>query len=200
MTSLTPQTMSLVLSLLGIVVLLVCLVLIGMKRVPELSVPQKLKGFGLDLNISVVTLLVLVGLVLALTSTFLQVRNYDSALHAAERKAEALDVALTQAKRMNVSADISFEGVNKVSDIKLEDLKCRYYIDNPDTNAAWVENAKLTKGFYGLSFVLTLEDITPKSRIEVIEVEDINPQHPRKWEKKNIGTVLRPSYMLTRTE
>lgn len=200
MSSLTPQTMSLVLSLLGIVVLIVCLVLIGLGRVPELSVPQKLKGFGLDLNVSVVTLLVLVGLVLALTSTFLQVRNYDSALSEAEKKAEALNVALSQAKRMNVSADISFEGISKLSDLKLEDLKCRYYIDNPDTNAGWVDDAKLTKGVHGLSFVLTLEDITPKSRIEVIEVTDQNPQHPRRWEIKDIGTVLRPSYRLARAE
>jgi len=198
MTGLTPQTVSLLLSLLGIIVLLVCLVLIGMKRVPELSVPQKLKGFGLDLNISVVTLLVLVGFVLALSSTFLQVKHYDSALSDAEKKVDALDAALTQARRMNLSADITFEGIDedRPEDINLNDLRARYYIDNPDTAPHWVEDAKLTPGVFGSAFVLDLEDITPKSRIERIEVEDKNPKHPRKWFITGVGTVLRPAYKL----
>jgi len=202
MSNLTPQTISLLLSLLGIVVLLACLLLIGFKRVPELSVPQKLKGFGLDLNVSVVTLLVLAGLVLALTSTFLQVRNYDSALSQAEKRADALETALSQAKRMNVNADITFEGidVDRPEDISLQDLRCRYYIDNPDSAARWIEDAKLTPGVFGAAFVLTLEEITPKSRIEKIEVEDRNPKHPRKWSISNVGTVLRPAYKLRKVE
>jgi hypothetical protein len=198
MSNLTPQTISLLLSLLGIVVLLACLIMIALNKIPELSVPQKLKGFGLDLNISVVTLLVLVGLVLALTSTFLQVRNYDSALAAAEKKAEALDAALSQAKKMNLNADITLAGVNpdQPEDISLEDLKCRYYIDSPDTAPGWVEDAKLTPGVHGTAFVLTLEEITPKSRVERIEVIDKNPKHPRKWSLADVGTVLRPAYKL----
>ena len=194
---LSPQNMSLLLSLLGIVVLLACLVLIGLKRVPALSAPQKLKGFGLDLNVSVVSLLVLVGLVLALSSTFLQIKNYDNQLSAAERRAQGLEVALAQARKMNVSARLTFEGVTQVEELNLQDLYGRYFIDNPDSEAHW-EDAKLNPSVFGLELILTLEDITPKSRIEVIEVTDRNPEHPRKWKIENVGYVLTPSYKLHR--
>jgi len=195
MANLTPQTMSLILSLLGIVVLLACLLLIGLRRVPELSAPQKLKGFGMDLNVSIVTLLVLVGLVLSLTSTFLQVKNYDSELASAKQKATGLEVALSQARKMNVNAHITFEGVTTPEDIKLEDLQCKYYIDNPDGNPSAVD-AKLAPSLYGLDFIVTLEDISPRSRIDLIEVIDKNPEHRRKWLKKDIGYVLTPKFDL----
>lgn len=200
MPTLTPQTVSLLLSLVGIVILLACLVLIGLKRVPELRSPQIIKGLGLDLNISLITLLVLVGLLLALTSTYLQVRNYDEQLIEAERKTTGLEGALSRAGKMNVNAIINFEGVSKPEDMpKLEDIVCRYYVKSNDHDE-WIERAKITPGIYTLDLNLTIEDITPSSNIQRIELRDRNLQHPRMWALDQVGYVLSPKYVLKRTD
>lgn len=197
---LTPQTVSLLLSLLGIVILLACLVLIGLKRVPELKSPQIIKGLGLDLNISLITLLVLVGLLLALTSTYLQVRNYDEQLTQADRKTTGLEAALSRAGKMNVNAVINFDGMSKPEEMpSLEDIYCRYYVKSNDRDG-WVERAKITPGVYTLDLNLTIEDITPLSSIERIELRDRNPKHQRMWALDHVGYVLSPKFVLKRTD
>ncbi|MEP6636986.1 MAG: hypothetical protein ABJB97_09690 [Acidobacteriota bacterium] len=199
MSNLTPQTVSLLLSLLGIVILLACLILIGTKRVPELRSNQTIRALGIDLNISLITLLVLVGLVLALTSTYLQVRNYDEKLLAADRKGASLEAALSRAGKMNVNAVVNLEGVSNPDDMpSLEDVYCRYYVKGPDREG-WVERAKVTPGIYTMDLVLTIEDISPASSIERIEIKDRNPQHTRTWTLDHVGSVLSPKFLMKKT-
>jgi hypothetical protein len=200
MSNLTPQTISLLLSLLGIVILLVCLILIGTKRVPELKSNQTIKAMGIDLNISLITLLVLVGLTLALTSTYLQIRNYDEKLTVAERKEASLEAALSRAGKMNVNSVVNLDGINSAEEMpKLEDIYCRYYVKSPDREG-WVERAKVTPGIYTLDLVVTFEDITPMSSIERIEIKDRNPQHPRTWTLDHVGYVLSPKFLIKRAQ
>lgn len=196
MSNLTPQTMSLLLSLLGIVVLVACLLMVATRRIPELKAPQVIKGFGVDLNVSVITLLVLVGLVLALTSTYLQVKNYDNRLVEADRKLQAMDAALTRAGKMNVTGLISFEGINDINDMpNLQDVSCRYYVKSPDREG-WMERAKVTPGIYGMDLMVTFENITPMSSIERLELADQNPERPRMWAVNDIGYLLSPKFTL----
>lgn len=101
---------------------------------------------------------------------------------------------------MNVNARISLGGLTDVDEVSLDDLQCSYYIEHPDRpTGEWVPG-KVTPGVYGLEFILTLEDITPRTRIEAIEVVDKNPKHRRKWSVKDVGYVLTPTYKLARTE
>jgi hypothetical protein len=199
MSSFTPQTTSLLLSFLGILILVSCLVLIATKRVPELKSPQIIKGLGLDLNISLITLLVLVGLVLALTSTYLQVRDYDAQISAAAQKLTNLEMALARAGKVNINATINFEGLVKAEDMpKLTNIYCKYYVKGPE-GERWIDRAKITPGVYPLDLVLTLEDITPMSNIERIELWDQNPDAQRVWELDHIGYVLSPKFVLKKT-
>lgn len=197
MSNLAPQTVSLILSFLGILILLACLVLIVTKRVPELKSPQIIKGLGLDLNISLITLLVLVGLVLALTSTYLQVRNYDQQISDAQRKVTILESALSRAGKVNVNAVVNFEGVTESDMPDLTNIYCKYYVKGPD-GERWVDRAKITPGVYPLDLVLTVEDITPLSSIERIQIWDRNPEKPRSWELNNVGQILSPRFILKR--
>lgn len=57
------------LSIFGIVVLLICLALTFTGRATPLRAPQKIKGFGVELEISVLTLLVLIGFCLSISGT-----------------------------------------------------------------------------------------------------------------------------------
>lgn len=197
MLNLAPQTVSLILSFLGIIILLACLVLIATKRVPELKSPQIIKGLGLDLNISLITLLVLVGLLLALTSTYLQVRNYDQQISDAQRKVTILESALARAGKVNVNAIINFEGMTESEMPDLTNIYCKYYVKGPD-GEHWVDRAKITPGVYPLDLVLTVEDITPLSSIERIQIWDRNPEKPRSWELNNVGQILSPRFVLKR--
>ena len=200
MSNLTPQTLSLVLSLLGIFILLVCLVLIASKRVPELKSTQTIKAWGLDLNISLITLLVLVGLVLALTSTYLQIRNYDQQIGEAQSKLASLETALTRAGKVNVDATINFDGVSNAEEMPdLTNVYCKYYLKGPDGDH-WVDPAKITPGVYPLDLTLTLEGVTPMSSIERIQIWDRNPKAPRAWEADHVGGVLSPRFVLKRTK
>lgn len=197
MSNLAPQTVSLILSFLGIIILLACLVLIATKRVPELKSPQIIKGLGLDLNISLITLLVLVGLVLALTSTYLQVRNYDQQISDAQRKVTILESALSRAGKVNVNAVVNFEGTTESDMPDLTNIYCKYYVKGPD-GERWVDRAKITPGVYPLDLVLTVEDITPLSSIERIQIWDRNPKKERSWELNNVGQILSPRFILKR--
>lgn len=200
MSNLTPQTVSLLLSLLGVLILLSSLALIATKRVPELKSPQIIKGLGLDLNISLITLLVLVGLILALTSTYLQIRNYDQQISEAQRRQATLETELSSAGKVNVNAVLKFEGIATAEEMPdLTNIYCRYHVTGP-SGERWVEPAKVTPGIYPLDLILTLEDITPLSSIERVQLLDRNPAAPRTWELDQAGQVLRPRFVLKRTK
>jgi hypothetical protein len=173
--------------------------LIATKRVPELKSPQIIKGLGLDLNISLITLLVLVGLVLALTSTYLQIRNYDQQISDAQRRLATLETELSSAGKVNVNAVVNFEGIASPEEMPdLTNIYCKYHVTGPG-GEHWVDGAKVTPGVYPLDLILTLEDISPLSSIERVQVWDRNPAAPRTWELDHAGQVLRPRFVLKRT-
>ena len=191
----SPQSFSLVLSALGVFILLACLVLIVTKRVPDVR-PQSIKWLGLDLNVSLITLLVLVGLALALTSTYIQIKNYDEQLRDAEQQNETLEAQLRRAGKLTVTAELSFEGMRSPQDMpKLQNVYGHYYLKGPDGDR-WVENVKITKGVYPLNLHLTLENIHASSTIERIELIDKNPKQERTWVVDNVGNLLAPKIVL----
>jgi uncharacterized membrane protein YfcA len=57
------------LSIFGILVLLICIALIFTRRATSLREPQRIRRFGVELEISVLTLLVLIGFALCPEST-----------------------------------------------------------------------------------------------------------------------------------
>ena len=171
-----PQAVSLVLSLFGICFLVVCLLLISLNRVPSLKSSEKIKAFGVDVNVSAITILVFVGLSMSLTSTYMQVQNYEGQLAETRRQVEesngrsrALEMALARAGKTNISARIKLEGVANPKQLpQLSDAYCRYFDAD---KGAWVNEVKVTPGV-ALDYVVTLENITSATRIERIEFVD----------------------------
>src|SRR4051812_22761254 len=68
---------------------------------------QRIKGFGLDLEVSVLTLIVLIGLTFSLAGIYLVTRDYDTTVKALsgaredlKRARENFDYAIDQAKKI----------------------------------------------------------------------------------------------------
>jgi hypothetical protein len=171
-----PQAVSLLLSIVGILFLVVCLVLISLGRVQSLRTPEKIKAFGVDLNVSIITILVLVGLTMSLTSTYMQMRNYEGqladtrqAVEDSKKQMTALERQLARAGKFDLSVHVMLEGVDTQKKLPpLNDAYCRYY--DADTER-WVEQVKVNPGI-ALDYVITLESITPATRIQRLEFID----------------------------
>jgi len=180
--------------------LFICLILILFNRVPTVRTPQKIKAFGIEMDVSVITVLVLVGLVLSLTSTFMEVKNYEDQLAVAQRQTSVLETALARSGKTTISALVKLEGVETTDDMPdLNDVYCRYFVRSTDKDG-WVEGAKVNPGIYGLDFRITLEDVTPATNIEKFEVTDRNPKKFRTWSMDHVGYILSPTYPLKRVK
>ncbi|MBA3357584.1 MAG: hypothetical protein H0U18_16915 [Pyrinomonadaceae bacterium] len=119
LTSLSATTY---LSIFGVVVLFICIALIFTERATPLKTPQRIKGFGVELEISVLTLLVLVGLILSLSSIYIQVTGYQQQLISSQKQLDTLDreVAsarrqLEAAKKIDLTVFVNLEGVNNLA-------------------------------------------------------------------------------------
>jgi hypothetical protein len=171
-----PQAVSLLLSLVGILFLVACLVLISLGRVQSLRTPEKIKAFGVDLNVSAITILVFVGLTMSLTSTYMQVRNYEGqlavtrqAVEESKRKMAEVEQQLARAGKIDLSVHVLLEGVDTQKKLPpLNDAYCRYYDGDIER---WVEEVKVNPGI-ALDYVITLERITPATRIQRLEFID----------------------------
>jgi hypothetical protein len=194
------QTLTLVISVLGMFVLLICLLLLFTGRAEKLGQPQKIRGLGLDLEVSALGLIVLVGFIMALSSIYFQVRSFEKQLAAAEGESLALKGALAQAGRMSINLLVTLDGADSPSHFpKLDDVYCRYFVRDREREE-WIEGAKVTSGIRGDQLRVTIEGITPQVYIERLELIDRNPKTARTWVKDPLGNPLSPSLTLKKIE
>src|SRR5262245_52129694 len=108
----SEQTISLMLSVAGLVFLFLCVLLISLKREPSLRSRQVIKAFGIELDVSIITVLVLFGFTLAASSIYLQVKNYEKQLAEKQSQLEALDSQLRHSGRLTFTPYIVLGGVS----------------------------------------------------------------------------------------
>ncbi len=133
---------------------------------------QVIKGFGLDVEVSARTLLMLAGLALLFTGVFLQVqqRQVDELNGRIAKLQAQLEVAQEQAAKAGRQTIRGFlelpTGINAAA-LDLRELECRYVlVANPDQ---WIE-AALSEGLGGNSVRFALNDIGPDDVVQEIQL------------------------------
>ncbi len=140
---------------------------------------QKIKGFGVDLEISVFTLFIIIGVTLSLTGVYLQIKDYKQQVDKAIKQKEAAKIALAQANKMEMRIVVSLEGISENDMPKLEDVKCKYFL--PGGNG-YIE-VDVIKGAMSGTFKIILKDVTSKTHVTRLVLEDNSTN--KKWEMKN---------------
>lgn len=189
------------LSIFGVVVLLICIALIFSQRATPLRTPQRIRGFGVELEISVLTLLVLVGFILSLSSIYIQISGYQQQLTSSKEELGTLksEIALAKsqleaARKFDMTVFVNLEGASNPSDMpKLGDLRSTYTVRGQSEPI----QAYISRGIDSTNIRLTLKNITPETLIERLEVVDGKTQ--RVW-VKTIFYPLNPTYELKKGE
>jgi predicted membrane protein len=140
---------------------------------------QKIKGFGVNLEISIFTLFIIIGVILSLTGVYLQITDYEQQLNNSKKEEEAAKIALAQANKMEMRVVVSLEGVSENDMPKLEDVKCKYFLPGSDRHI----EADVIKGVAQGTFKIILKDVTSRTHVLRLVLED-NATN-RKWEKMN---------------
>jgi hypothetical protein len=194
--NLSGLNMNSVLTICGILVLLFCLMLIFTQRGAKFKERQILRGFGLELEVSVLTLLVLVGFTLSLASIYLQMTNYQSLLAKAEENSKSLELALRQTSKFDAYVLVTLEGVNPRDMPMLDDIYCQYYSKQ---KGGW-SKATVENGVQGTEFLLTLSDINPQMLVDRVELRYKDPTQKMIWVKKEPFYPLTQSFQLKKDE
>jgi hypothetical protein len=196
---LSGQSMSLVLSVAGVVFLFICLLLIALNRVPSLKTPQVIKALGIELDVSIITLLVLVGFALAVSSIYLQVKNYEGEIAARESKLQALDSQLRHSGRVAFTPFVVLDGVSTPDKMpRVSEVACSYVL--VDGGNTLYGNATVSTGVSPTSLQIALLDIPLSSDIRHIEITEKGRTKPRTWVVENVGYPLSPSLTLAMHE
>lgn len=183
---------------LGIGLLLACiLLLISPLRDKFSGATQKIAGFGLNLEVSVMTLLVLISVGLITSGIWLQLRDINSELSSLELKkveaeARALQYQrqLEESRRMELPVFLTLEGVNDVSALNFPALECTYVTSSSDEPI----RVDVSPGRRSKDTVkVVLKDLTRDIIIDRLEVYD--PQTRTRWTKANFRP-LQPTYDL----
>ncbi len=183
---------------LGIALLLLCIILlISPLRDKFSGATQKIAGFGLNLEVSVMTLLVLISVGLITSGIWLQLRDINSELDsleakkaAAESRAEQFQRQLDESRRMELPVFLTLEGVDDVSTLDFPALECTYITSTSDEPI----HVDVSPGRRSPNTVkVVLKDLTRDMVIDTLEV--FNPQTNTHWKKANFRP-LQPTYDL----
>lgn len=190
------------LSIFGVLVLLICITLIFTQRATPLRTPQRIKGFGVELEISVLTLLVLVGFVLSLSSIYMQVSGYQQQVISSQKQLALLDIEIALArKQLEAAKKIDMTVYVKLADNsglsnqpRLGDLTANYYLRGQADKPI---QADISRGIEANSYSVLFKNLTPDTYVESLEVADAKTN--RVWVKTNFFP-LNPTYDLKREE
>lgn len=155
---------------------------------------QKIKGFGLDVEVSVLTLFVLIGLTFSLAGIYLIVRDYEKKV--AELGETRLELAraerdfsraLAQAKQIDVTALITLQEPGGTPPLP-DDLRCRLHVF-----AGVTRQLRVDPGVKPLQYYVNIDNISPSEVIRALECQ--HPSSNRRWALENFNP-LQPEYQL----
>jgi hypothetical protein len=162
---------------------------------------QKIKGFGLDMEISIRTLYVLIGLVLAFTGTYLHLKklkvydkNQSKYIESIESENARLKEELVKSNKMAINMLVTLEGVGTDHVPALEDLECHYALRI--TGQQRLFKADVSPGIRNEEFQISLKDMTAETTVWAVIVRDLASN--REWTYENPFLPLVPQYTLKR--
>ncbi|MCK4527567.1 hypothetical protein KAW18_09370 [candidate division WOR-3 bacterium] len=176
--------------LLGIVIIIFCVLSFffpyGEKFVDKI---QKIKMFGVDMEVSILTLFIVVGVMMSFSGIYLHISNYEEKIKKANIEKEKAKFALVEAKKMEVKIVVVPEGVDENLPPKLADIQCEYWLPGDDKSF----KADIIQGFSSNSFKIIIKDITPRTHISKLLLRDIS--NNTSWIIKDFMP-LEPSFKL----
>jgi hypothetical protein len=151
------------------------------------------------LNVSVTTILVLVGLLLSFTSISLQVKNYQGQIVEAQKAATQAQLDAQNVKqrweneqKLTYRPFVILTGVSPSEMPPLADLSCSYgYLQGPVSSE---REARLSAGIGPTSLQVNIEDIPAGAQITRLEITQHRKGKPdRKWVAEGLGNPLAPT-------
>lgn len=183
---------NIILPLIGLGILVLCMLSFFFRYGDKLKgKTQKIKGFGVDMEVSVLTVFILVGILLSFSGVYLRVKDYEKNLEAARNKEKAAKQALEQARKMEMKMFLVLEGVDESNAPKLEDLHCEYFLSGEDEPTT----VDVTRGYSTGHFKAILKEMSCKDHIALLVLED-QVIH-RKWVKRSFMP-FEPEHLLTK--
>ena len=118
----------------GIALLVLCIVvLLSPLRDRFSNATQKIQGFGLNLEVSVLTLLVLISVALMSTGIWMSLQDVTTRLSnlekektQAEADRDSARLQLENARKMALTVYVNLEGVADTSKLDFKSLSCKY--------------------------------------------------------------------------
>lgn len=185
----------------GIVLLILCiLVLVSPLRDRFSNATQKIQGFGLNLEVSVLTLLVLISVALMSTGIWMQLQDVSTQVRTlteqklnAELALQSTRDQLDNAKRIPLTVYASLEGVEDTSRLDVEALTCTYSDGpGPDKKA----EVKRASGAHPKRIKILFTDVQGATIIESLTISDA--QAKQQWGIREIFKPLQPTLDLSR--
>jgi hypothetical protein len=160
---------------------------------------QRLRGFGLDLEISVLTLFVLIGLTFCLTGFYLLTRDYESKIEELSglkedlRRAEKdFAVALRQAKQFDVTAFITLDSAADQGMPRPDQLECKLLLFGGGSQP---RKLAVEAGIVESQYRVVVENLTESMQIRMLQCQDTSTR--RRWTLETFNP-LEPEYRLER--
>ena len=180
---------------LGLALLLLCVIFLVSPLREKLSTPQKIQGFGLNLEVSVLTLLFIIsvgfiscGLWLQLQDISKKLLDLESGKASAETRASDLERQLREAKGTEIVVGIGLENVDDTQ--KLKSLECKYSTQSSTTDLEC--GKEIARGTTPGEIKITLRNLTRDTVIKSMEISDKDTG--RRWISRGGSQSLDPDF------
>jgi hypothetical protein len=172
----------------GILLIFLCMLALFVPNVKSLlTKPQEFSGLGVNMRVSILTVFVLMGFVLSLSSFALQWQgfmaresDFKNKIATLESEKKQLEEQQTRSRRFDMTIVLKPKGVNEV--LNTDEWSCVYYLEDSSGRPSKAITAPLVRVKEGKSFKVTLEGITPETRIYSIKLKRGN----KSWESDGI--------------
>lgn len=160
----------------GILIIFICLIAMFVPNIKSLMTsPQEFNGLGVNMKVSILTVFVVMGFILSLSSFALQWQGYvtreieyKNKIAALETERNELRDRETRGRKFSMSIVLKPKGLDEV--LNTDEWSCIYYLEDSSGRPSQSKKAPLNRAKDGKSFKVTLEDITPETRFYKIEL------------------------------
>jgi hypothetical protein len=166
-------------------------------RAPSVKAPQLIKAFGVELNVSIITVLVLVGFLMAFSSTYMQVQDYERQLNSSRLELAEKEKQLRRAGKLTLTPLVVLTDISSLNPMpKVSDVFCTYTMrDGGDILPN--QTCAISTGVAETSFQVTLHNVPASADILRIDIREKRLRNPRCWSTKvSVGFPLSPKIEL----
>jgi hypothetical protein len=186
---------------LGIILLLSCVILLMSPLRDKISgATQKIQGFGLNLEVSVLTLLFLISAALISTGIWVKLGSIKDQLalsrlekERADAKLQSLREEMDRFKRNSVEAWVTLDGVDDVSKLKYTALECDFQTSAADAP----ERCSISRGDFLNRVKVTFPDINKGTKIKALVIKESDAPN-REWSYTNEFDPFKQSLKLSK--